>query len=91
MSGDGVISTDRAGKITMINQAAQRLTGWTHDEAIGKPLRTVFEIVNEQTGEAGDNPVDSVLRTGKLVELTNNTLLIAFLMVSKLPVCYHRR
>jgi PAS domain S-box-containing protein len=42
--GDGVITTDVQGKIIMINQAAETLTGWTADEAKGQPLKSVFKI-----------------------------------------------
>ena len=42
--GDGVITTDVQGKIIMINQAAETLTGWTAEEAKGHPLKSVFKI-----------------------------------------------
>src|SRR5438477_5263127 len=42
--GDGVITTDVQGKIIMINQAAEALTGWTAEEAKGQPLKSVFKI-----------------------------------------------
>ncbi|PYK45919.1 MAG: hypothetical protein DME46_02910 [Verrucomicrobia bacterium] len=41
--GDGVITTDVQGKIIMINQAAETLTGWTAEEAKGQPLKSVFK------------------------------------------------
>ena len=42
--GDGVITTDVHGKIIMINNEAERLTGWTSQEAIGQPLKSVFDV-----------------------------------------------
>src|SRR5438874_1645824 len=42
--GDGVITTDVQGKIIMINQAAEALTGWSAEEAKGHPLKSVFKI-----------------------------------------------
>ena len=47
--GDAVIATDTTGKITFMNNVAEKLTGWTLDEASKKPLEKVFHIVNEQT------------------------------------------
>ncbi|MEO8134547.1 MAG: response regulator [Betaproteobacteria bacterium] len=43
---DAVIATDTAGRVTMINSAAQRMTGWADDKAIGQPLELVFPAVD---------------------------------------------
>jgi diguanylate cyclase (GGDEF)-like protein/PAS domain S-box-containing protein len=75
--GDGVISTDKNGNIEMINEVAQRLTGWSRRDAIGKPFDEVFHIVHEYTREKCDSPVQKVLMTGKIIELRNHTLLIS--------------
>ncbi|MHB8253422.1 MAG: hybrid sensor histidine kinase/response regulator [Acidiferrobacter sp.] len=42
--GDGVITTDVAGRIILINRAAEILTGWTQNEALGKLLGEVFVV-----------------------------------------------
>jgi PAS domain S-box-containing protein len=42
--GDGVITTDVQGKVTMINHAAETLTGWDSSDAIGQPLKSVFKV-----------------------------------------------
>jgi PAS domain S-box-containing protein len=47
--GDGVITTDLSGTILLINDMAQRLTGWTDDQAIGQPLEAVFRTFDRQT------------------------------------------
>ncbi|MGQ0701999.1 MAG: PAS domain S-box protein [Gemmatimonadales bacterium] len=75
--GDGVITTDVRGQVTMLNSMAQRLTGWPPEEAQGKALGEVFRIINEQTGEAAASPVDRVLREGVIVGLGNHTILVA--------------
>src|SRR3990172_7157795 len=75
--GDGVITTDAEGKVVLINLIAERLTGWTQRDAEGKPLTEVFHIINETTRERCENPVDKVLREGKIVDLANHTALIA--------------
>ncbi len=75
--GDGVITTDNGGKVLIINQAAEKLTGWSQSEAQGKLLSEVFHIINEQTGELCENPVDKVLQQGIIVELANHTVLIS--------------
>jgi PAS domain S-box-containing protein len=75
--GDAVIATDNEGRITFMNQEAERLTGWKFAEAIRTPLASVFHIVSEATRQTAENPVDRVLRVGKTVGLANHTILIA--------------
>ena len=75
--GDGVIATDRTGRITRINAVAEKLTGWSLEEAFGKPLSEVFSIINSETGQIVPNPVEKVLRSGSIVGLANHTLLIS--------------
>jgi len=73
---DGVVTTDRQGRIESMNSVAQTLTGWGEDEARGRDLLDVFRIVNEFTRELSDDPVHRVLRSGAPVELANHTVLI---------------
>ena len=47
--GDGVITTDLNGTILLINNMAQRLTGWTDDQAVGQPLAAVFHNFDRET------------------------------------------
>lgn len=74
--GDGVITTDTEGRVTMLNPVAETLTGWTRDEAFGRPVEEVFRIINEGTRLAVENPVRKVLLEGFVVGLANHTVLI---------------
>jgi PAS domain S-box-containing protein len=49
---DGVITTDVQGKIIMINKAGENLTGWSSREAIGQPLKAVFNIAIDLAAQA---------------------------------------
>ena len=75
--GDAVITTDQKGLITFLNPVAEKLTGWSSQEAIGKPLLKVFNIINEFTGEEPPNPVKKILEEGLVIELANHTVLIS--------------
>ncbi len=74
--GDAMISTDPNGCVTYLNPVAERLTGWSLDEAKGMPLEEVFHIISEQDRLRVDSPVDRVLKTGKITGLASNTVLL---------------
>jgi len=74
--GDAVISTDRDTRITGMNPVAEALTGWPKREAAGRGLEEVFVTVNARTRELVENPVDRVLRDGKVAGLAGHTVLL---------------
>ena len=75
--GDGVIVTDKEGKVEMINSEAERLTGWKNKEAIGKYFCDIFYVINENSGERIKNPVKSVLKKNNKISLSINSVLIS--------------
>ena len=75
--GDGVITTNTIGRVVLINNVVEALTGWSQSEAVGMPVEEVFHIINEKSRERCESPVAQVLRTGQCVELANHTALIA--------------
>ncbi|HEY2858744.1 MAG TPA: CHASE3 domain-containing protein [Terracidiphilus sp.] len=74
--GDGVIATDRDGRVTFLNPVAERLMGRTMREAVGHPVEAVFPIFNEYTGLPPENPVQKVINEGRIVGLANHTVLV---------------
>ena len=54
--GDGVIATDWDGLITFMNPVAEKLAGWTSDQALGKPIDQVMVLAHEATGDRVENP-----------------------------------
>ncbi|MBF7097309.1 PAS domain-containing protein [Alkalibacter mobilis] len=75
--GDGVISTDKNGNIKVMNPIAEKLTGWSQNQAYGKPLDLVLDIINENTRKICENPAQKVLETGNIIEMANHTILIS--------------
>jgi PAS domain S-box-containing protein len=75
--GDGVITTDARGSVTFLNGEAERLTGVALVEAQGRPLESIFHIVNESTRKKVENPALRALREGIVVGLANHTILIS--------------
>ncbi|VAW60711.1 diguanylate cyclase/phosphodiesterase (GGDEF & EAL domains) with PAS/PAC sensor(s) [hydrothermal vent metagenome] len=75
--GDAVIATDAAGNITRMNPVAEKLTGWTFDQAKGKSVKSIFSIIDASTLEPIENPVEKVIASGETVYLSNHTTLIS--------------
>ena len=74
--GDAVITTDTQGKIEYLNQEAEKLTGWDASEARNESIEEVFKIINEETRQTAESPVEKVLREGSIVGLAKPTLLV---------------
>ncbi|HEY9141107.1 MAG TPA: response regulator [Bryobacteraceae bacterium] len=55
--GEGIVATNEAGEIVFVNAVAERLTGWTAGEAMGRPLMDVLRLNEESTGRAAGNPI----------------------------------
>lgn len=75
--GDGVISTDLNGNVTMMNKVTEELTGWTQEEAVGRHIEEVFNIINEERRVKCENPIQRVIETGLILGLANHTVLIS--------------
>ncbi len=75
--GDGVITTDIKGRVVFLNKVAEELCGWTNEEAVGEQASTIFNIINEKTGQKCASPVQRVIELGRIIGLANHTALIA--------------
>lgn len=75
--GDAVIATDRLGNIEFLNPAAEKLTGWSQDEVMGRPFEEIVCIIDEYTREPGENIVKKVFETKDIVENYDYSILIS--------------
>ncbi|MGC9970155.1 MAG: response regulator [Bryobacteraceae bacterium] len=74
--GEAVIAGDTGGRITFLNPAAESLTGWKAEEALGLPIQRVFRIVNERTRQPADDIVARVLKENCVVTVANQIALL---------------
>jgi diguanylate cyclase (GGDEF)-like protein/PAS domain S-box-containing protein len=74
--GDAVISTDVSGNITYLNAVAESMTGWSRQEASGRPLQEVLRIIDGDTREPALNPLAMAMLHNKSVGLSGNCVLI---------------
>lgn len=75
--GDAVITTDTSGRVVLVNEVAEKLTGWEHGEARGKRLEEIFCIIDSRDRKPMANPVTKVLESKEIVELANHAVLIS--------------
>jgi PAS domain S-box-containing protein len=75
--GDAVIATDSEGRVLLLNSVAEQLTGWSHQQAVGRPLSDIFQVYDESSGDKAQCPVEKVLLSGKAQGLTRHTVLLA--------------
>ncbi|MES2561601.1 MAG: EAL domain-containing protein [Pseudomonadota bacterium] len=74
--GDAVLTTDIEGKVAYLNPLAEKLTGWSHQEAVGKPFSEVLRLVDSTTREPGKDPLQQACQEDRPIELPPNTMLI---------------
>jgi PAS domain S-box-containing protein len=74
--GDAVITTDSTGHVTFLNPVAETATGWKADETIGKPVRSVFQTIDEETGAAAFDVVSRALEQRRVIELGDHPSLV---------------
>lgn len=74
---DAVITTDIHARIQWLNPSAEKLTGWSKQEAVGKALSEVFAIVDENTRAPVSDSVSLCLKQGKTSSLGGHTLLLS--------------
>lgn len=59
--GDGVITTDVEGAILYMNPAAERLTHWSADQAMGLPLAALFNLLDENAEKDSFTLIDHIV------------------------------
>jgi PAS domain S-box-containing protein len=75
--GDAVITADTAGRVEFVNPAAEALTGWAWQDALGKEVMEVLQIVYADTRLPVENPGVKAIRDGAATSLSSHALLIA--------------
>jgi len=75
--GDAVIATDEKGLVSFLNAVAEALTSWKRQDALGKDLAKVCNIIDEETRSPIESPVTRAPREGTVVNQVNHTVLLA--------------
>ena len=75
--GDGVIATNLEGRVLLINQVAESLTGWTQADALGRMLGDVFQTFEPDTRAPCDNSIEALAAGGDQPGACRSTILVA--------------
>src|SRR3984957_16036030 len=73
--GDAVICTDISGNITFLNLVAVRMTGWSRDDAAGRPVPEVFRVLDAVSRKTIPNPMEIAVTQNHTVHLPSNCIL----------------
>lgn len=73
--GDAVVVANMSGYVKFMNPAAQSITGWNQEDASQVLLKSLFKILNEETGEEVKDYVERIIHKGIVVERTNYILI----------------
>jgi diguanylate cyclase (GGDEF)-like protein/PAS domain S-box-containing protein len=74
--GDAVVCTDVSGNITFLNLVAEKMTGWSWQEAASQPITEVFRIMDSTTREIRSNPMEMAAGQYRTVHLPSNCILL---------------
>ena len=74
--GDAVMSCDVTSRVTYLNKVAERLTGFSGEQASGRPIEEVFHIMDGTTRATIPNPMGVAIREDRTVLLAPNSVLL---------------
>jgi diguanylate cyclase (GGDEF)-like protein/PAS domain S-box-containing protein len=74
--GDAVLTTDLLGNVTYLNLVAETMTGWSREDALGRPLAEVFRIIDGKTRAVAANPARRAMEEDRTVGLAADCVLV---------------
>jgi PAS domain S-box-containing protein len=75
--GDAVIAADDRGRVTDTNAVAEALTGFRAEDALGRPVDTVFRAHGADPAAPLESPFERAFGGGRVVDLPRDTVLVA--------------
>ncbi|MDY6967570.1 MAG: PAS domain S-box protein [Spirochaetota bacterium] len=75
--GDGVITTDENGKINMLNNIAEEITGWRVKESIGRDITDIYRITDKSGSIINDNLFKNFYRLKRAKSIKRETILVS--------------
>src|SRR5580704_17107055 len=74
--GDAVACTDSSGNVTFLNLVAEKMTGWSHREATGRPVADVVEILDATSRKVNSSSTQLAVDKDLTVHVPSNNILV---------------
>jgi diguanylate cyclase (GGDEF)-like protein/PAS domain S-box-containing protein len=74
--GDAVVSTNFWGRVTYLNNVAERMTGWTQAQASGRAVDDVFRLIDVMTRNPIATPTARAIIENRTVGVPEDCVLI---------------
>lgn len=74
---EGVVATDSTGSTTLMNEVAEELTGWSLDEAMGKPASQILNLQKRSETHSCSNIFKDILSKDSTFQRVSQTVLIS--------------
>lgn len=74
---EALVAVDTHAAVQIMNDEAERLTGWKRNEAFYRPIDEVMKLVAEDTRQHIEPPLRTVLRENRTVQLPPRTRLVS--------------
>ena len=71
-----MLTTDLLGNVSYLNPVAEEMTGWSCEDALGRPLAEVFKIVDGTLRQTAANPAQHAIEEDSIVGLAADCVLI---------------
>jgi PAS domain S-box-containing protein len=84
---DGVLVTDEKGKLTLMNPAAEVMTGWSMSDVRSKRLPEFFAVRREEGDSFAENPLERVLKAGEVIQGASR-LVLTVRSGDQIPIAY---
>ncbi len=74
--GEAVVCTDNDGNITFLNVVAERMTGWSSQDAAGQPMAAILQLMDATSRDITPDPMAMAVRHNRSMSLPANCILI---------------
>ena len=72
---EGIITTDKIGRVTYLNPVAEQLTGWNAEKILDRNLDAIYKVIDEATGTVTSGVSLLQQLDGPIVPLGNRVLI----------------